>query len=498
MKRTQLNSITRLARTGALEQAWALFAAEGFLSGSEDPDILTVHGRLLKDRAAQATGAAREALLNEAIAAYARASELSRATYPLINAATLAFLAGRPNPSRRLAIETIALLDSGDFAPETPYWLGATRAEALLLLGRPAEAQAALADAIRSQPEAWEDHASTLRQFALILREMGADEAWLAPFRPPPCLHFEGILGIAADDMTARAAIAAEVEAVRPSYAIGALAAGADILIAEAVIRAGGYLHAVLPCPAEHFRALSVTPFGGDWDARFARLMDEAASVIVLDDRPLLSGASVAIAREAAMGLAIQESRRLQTSARALRVRPAGETDTPLDDRLWTAQGLPLREIGVARSSDTQSILARDRTPAALLAVPEGVSVEPPPTALAALPGPQDSGLVYRFAALGACAGAAVALLERAPEVRLGIDYRALSAAGEDGDESALRRAAFLASAGLKRAAALSESAALALALHRPEASVQPMGDLRTPHGDMPIFGLFGGTGSGD
>jgi TolA-binding protein len=132
MIRSTLTAITRLARAGALEQAWGLFQGSGYDPLPDDADVLTVYGRLLKDRAAQASGPAREELLNQAIAAYTRASGLSRATYPLINAATLAYLSGRRDQAATLARQTIALLDSGQHAAETQYWLGATRAEALL------------------------------------------------------------------------------------------------------------------------------------------------------------------------------------------------------------------------------------------------------------------------------------------------------------------------------------------------------------------------------
>ena len=184
MIRPQLNSITRLARAGALEQAWATFHAAGLSPQSDDPDVLTVYGRLLKDRAAAESGTVREDLLNRAITAYERASALSRATYPLINAATLAFLAGRGEAATTLAHAVMALLDDPLRAAETPYWIDATRAEALLLLGRTRDAERMLRRAIGHQPEAWEDHASTLRQFAMILAEAGQPVDWLDRHRP--------------------------------------------------------------------------------------------------------------------------------------------------------------------------------------------------------------------------------------------------------------------------------------------------------------------------
>lgn len=505
MTRSQLNTITRLARAGALEQAWALFnagfragfgagsnagsSAGGSPSGSEDPDILTVYGRLLKDRAARETGTLRDTLLNDAIAAYMRAAELSHATYPLINAATLAFLAGHRDRAEALAAKTIGLLDSGEYAPETDYWLNATRAEALLLLDRIPDAEAALGTAIRCQPEAWEDHASTLRQFSLILQEMGADRTWLAPYRPPPCIHFEGILGIAFDDAATQATIAAQVAAIDPSYAVGALAAGADLLVAEAVIRAGKQLLVVLPCPAELFCETSVKPFGAQWEARFHQLIDQAASVLILDEWHPLSCASIAVAREAAMGLALQESRRLQSSACALRVRSAGETELILDDTPWERLELPVREIKVERSNDVRSALPMDMHVAALLAVPGNAQPKVGEAGLGSPVGKQYDHAIFAFDTLTDGAHAARAIVERHPDLRLGLDYRPVSSA--DIKDFRGDRAAMIAAATPIGTIALSESAALALALHLPSANVQPMGNIRTPVGDVPMFRLF-------
>jgi hypothetical protein len=55
-----LVAITMLARSGALELAWARLEAGGF--APDDPAALTVRGRLLKDRARLADGADRRRL----------------------------------------------------------------------------------------------------------------------------------------------------------------------------------------------------------------------------------------------------------------------------------------------------------------------------------------------------------------------------------------------------------------------------------------------------
>src|SRR4051812_29663661 len=131
MDASRLGEILALARAGASDQAWAAFVATRGRD-SDDPATLTVLGRLLKGRAAGRNGAARRALYREAADAYAAAATATRATYPLINAASLCLLAGEPGQAAIRAGEVLASLEANPDEPETPYWRVATRAEALL------------------------------------------------------------------------------------------------------------------------------------------------------------------------------------------------------------------------------------------------------------------------------------------------------------------------------------------------------------------------------
>lgn len=320
-----LSEVRSLARAGATDAAWALL--EGEAAGAE---ALTLRGRLLKDRAGQAQGAARTALLRDAANAYAAAAATSPATYPLINAATLALLGGAPARAAQLAADTLALLDSGRHEPDTRYWLAATRAEALLLLDRPVEARAALRDAIAGTPRAWEDHAVTIRQFRLILAEQGRPSAWLDACRPPAPIHFAGPIGVGADDAQLEAEIAAMLAATGAGVAVGALAAGFDILAAQALLRAGAELHVMLPAPPDLFVAHSVAPAGGDWHARFDALLAAAAQVDILDFPAGLSAAAAALAEQMAVGCVVRSAQSLDREAILLRLAGADTARDPV------------------------------------------------------------------------------------------------------------------------------------------------------------------------
>jgi tetratricopeptide (TPR) repeat protein len=216
-----LHQITGYARSGALTLAWQVFhGAE--LERVDDPAVLALRGRLLKD-SARTSGSApdRRRLYREAGDAYARAGAVDGSTYPLINAASLARLAGdQAEASERAG----AVLDRGDDPDETPYYQAATRAEALLLLGRVDEAKAALAEAVARAPRAWEDHASTLRQFRLILAETGGDAEWVDILRPPRCLHFAGHMALAAGAQVLERSIREVLEREQVGFGFGALA----------------------------------------------------------------------------------------------------------------------------------------------------------------------------------------------------------------------------------------------------------------------------------
>ncbi|PSJ38896.1 hypothetical protein C7I55_16375 [Sphingomonas deserti] len=274
-------------------------------------------GRLLKDNAIRATGHARRALYREAADAYAEAGRGEQSTYPLINAASLALLSGEPAEARELALRVLQRIEDAPEEPETPYYRAATKSEALLLLNQRSAAEDAFAEAIALAPSAWEDHASTLRQFELILSEQRQDSSWLNAYRPPRSLHFGGHMSFEAAVGGRRRlveAIAATLEAERVGFGFGALAAGADILIAEALLERGGALHLVLPGGAGAFAACSVDPFGADWRKRFDRALAQAEtirSIRPIDIAPDVE--TIRLADEVAMGAALINASRLES-----------------------------------------------------------------------------------------------------------------------------------------------------------------------------------------
>ncbi len=324
--RASLPAIMTAARAGSVRHAMALFEGGGWAARIDDPAALATRARLLKDQALRAAGPERLRLLTAAAQAYGAADTLHPQPYTRVNEASMRFLAGEHDLACAIARGLLDWMADATGFNETPYFIAATRAEALMLCGDHAAAAQALRDACRADPDGWSDRAATLRQFALILAGMGRDQAWLDEFRPPCSLNFAGHLGVApAQSEGLRAQIADWMAAQNIGFGYGALAAGADITIAEALLARGGELHVILPTGVETFIAQSVAPYDPAWRGRFAACLAAATSVQCVTS---LSGAyeplATQLAADVAMGGAVLNARRLQGAAGQLLVIDEG------------------------------------------------------------------------------------------------------------------------------------------------------------------------------
>jgi len=274
--------VLALARMGDTERARELFTAYG-LDRAPNPHERAIGARLLKDRAlAMTEGPERTAALRKAFEAYHAIYGDSGDSFPGINAATLALLAGDADQARRLAE---ALLADPAVDSEADYYLAATKAEALLILGRTTELEEVLRGAAVAGSDDHGARSSTRRQLAMVARHLGLDEAareeLLAPLAPPRVVHFVGHMFTADDaaEERLRDEIDEILEEENVGFAYGALASGSDILVAEAALARGAELHVVLPFEEEDFIAQSVLPGGESWLPRYRACIEKAASV---------------------------------------------------------------------------------------------------------------------------------------------------------------------------------------------------------------------------
>jgi tetratricopeptide (TPR) repeat protein len=519
MASTPLSLIIAYARAGASAFAWERFAAAGYDRMTNDAAALGVKGRLLKDRALAESGAERRRLYSEAAEAYRSAAALSGSTYPLINAASLSRLSGETAQAQGLADQVLRQIGEKPDEPETPYYRAATCAEALLLLDREEEARAAFAEAVALAPRAWEDHASTLRQFALILAAQGRDSAWLDSHRPPSSLHFGGHMSF--DPKVVRREhldekIAAVLEEENIGFGYGALAAGADIIIAEALLARGAELHAVLPGGVEAFAAVSVDPFGKTWRRRFDTVLAKAEAIRPV--RPLgepPGPAMIGLADEIAMGAALINGRRLESSAVQLLVLDSA-ADGPngasgRSRAIWAGGGARQRVLTAPRETrhDSPAPAGDSPKPLAVLAVGLaadallGSAMSELEAQVAALPAPAlppyltEDRLILAWRGVGEAAEAAVRLLASPRPPRIGGQY-GLAPVFRDpfGGGLRLAPAATAAAAGALAsappgAACVTDDFAAALAAAGPRRPASEyIGELDAPDGGPPV-GLY-------
>ena len=358
-----------LARSGDPERANRLLA-ELAQAGLDDAETLGVLAGTHKDLASAAGDAARRgAHLESAYRLYAQGYEASvrrgatdGAYYTGINAATVAVLRGQLDEARWLAAEVQRICAASPAAVNgAEYWRQATLGEAALILGDAPAAARHYAEAMVLAQGRYGDLSTTRRQARALAAHLAIDDAWLADvLRIPPVLVFGGHMVDRADRAAPRfpaeieaaveRAIDACLDGIRPLAAYGSAACGADILCLERVRALGGEIHVVLPFPAEEFRSTSVDIAGGDWGARFDRLIAGAHSVTVTSDhRASGSAAPFEYANLVLTGMGQLRAQMLDTALHGLAVwDPAGGGSpggTASLVSVWERRGLCVQHV---------------------------------------------------------------------------------------------------------------------------------------------------------
>jgi hypothetical protein len=345
-------TILSLARAGNPVRAWSLFQSSGLGSVGDDPKVLTLKGRLLKDLARRAAGDERNRLYSEASDAYLAANALGEDSYPLINAAALACFAGDHPRAGRIAQDVLALIESDPDEGETAYWREATRAEAHLLLRQMDQATAALALAYKKLPFAHEDQAATLGQFDRILEAQGEDAAWLEPFRVPCSVNFSSSPSDPTRDQevapqTAKA-IASAIEALLPGYGFGSLMSVNDLIFAEQVLDGGAELSLTFPAEPADICKSTFVQLGSEWEQRFNTVLAQTDQVELLpsaiSDTPLTGPVAQSVTELVAMGQSLRRAEALRSRACSIWLGQAG-TGTSVSQKMWASAGLPVHHV---------------------------------------------------------------------------------------------------------------------------------------------------------
>jgi len=303
-------AILSLARSGATDEAFRLLDRLPAGLAVDEEEFGALRARLFKDRYFACAEADKQGEFGRrARDAYRNCYETTRGWFSGINAATLTLLLGEAEQARELARRVLAACEQ---EPDTSYWLLATEAEALLLLGRAEEAADRLRRAAPLGGPA--DHNTTFKQLSRICRRLQMDDAILDPIRPATVIHYTGHMihgigrtpGIRPEDEQALSRrIRDLLERERVGFVYGSLACGTDLMVVEHAQDLGAESHVILPCCAEEFKRRSVQPAGAAWNERFDRALERATGVTELaqaidHDEELLYSTTSAVAMGAA------------------------------------------------------------------------------------------------------------------------------------------------------------------------------------------------------
>lgn len=419
-----------LARTGALDEALALFDSFQLAKNAEDEDILCLGPRLRRDLAFRAsppdTG-----LLRRSAADYEAVYAKTGGYYPGVSAAAAFAMAGDQAHAATLAAQVAAacetLLDEID-EDDPSYYPRATLGEALLVSGDRAGASRAFA-AARAAPDFTPGKAATTRkQLRRLAAPLGFEEAWINAALPQRgTLYFSGPLG--EDEKIDESALAAAVDDFLEEHdiasAFGAIAAGADIIIAERLLDAGVALNIELPLGPDAFLARSVAPYGDSWRQRFIACL-ERAQTIEWNRTARVGPAAYVLGARVAMGKAIGQARALDAAALGFfavrRKSDAAGSVSHENERHWKSLSLPATTIDLdwpcpprAKDDDRQG-----RDWSALILSGAGAARTAPKNA--AFSGKFGASFIAAFAEPHGAIEAARALVSRHPDLRFWLD----------------------------------------------------------------------------
>lgn len=312
-----------LADMGETERAAELYESAG-LGDEQDSDIRALDGRLKKELALRTPGKEQARLFAESSQAYRALYDEARDYFPGINAATMALLAGNEQEAKALAREILA---HPEIAEPDGYYAIVTAAEAHIVLDDGPAALKAMRQVADLEGVQAGQSVSTLRQMRLIQRIVPEREEAVAPLldllRPAPVLYYSGHMFV--EDAAAEARLARDIseafDEIRPDFAYGALACGADIMIAEEALKRGCELNLVFPFDDEDFIAQSVLPGGPGWLDRFNRCREQAKRESFATDSEYIGDPKLfTYGSHIAMGLARMRARHLHTEAVQLAV----------------------------------------------------------------------------------------------------------------------------------------------------------------------------------
>lgn len=211
--------------------------------------------------------------------------------YPCINIAFMHFVCMNYEKAREYAATAGKMCLKILEKDEDNYWVRATQAEAFLLLGNIDEALDAYALAV-DLSDAKPSYIASTRKQALQISSLYEDENIRQKITQAfPTLGIIACSGHLIDtpgksrrfpqeaEQIVRAKIEEKLDFLGATCGYSSAACGTDIIFLEAMAERGGETHVFLPFAKDEFIQTSVARGGGDWVARFEKVLDDATSV---------------------------------------------------------------------------------------------------------------------------------------------------------------------------------------------------------------------------
>ena len=139
------------------------------------------------------------------------------------------------------------------------------------------------------------------------------------------------------------------------------MAAGADIIIAEALLREGAELNVVLPSSIDNFLENSVRPYGESWVPRFKMCLEKSHSCTTLPDtNEGMSPELTILSARIAMGQAILRSEQLGVKPNQLLISDPtrAESFTAIHAEDWKAANLDQLSIDLVKDAKLEKARA--------------------------------------------------------------------------------------------------------------------------------------------
>ncbi len=217
--------------------------------------------------------------------------ELETQYYPCINISFMYFFSDDLEGAKEYAEKARKICEKLKSGGKNEYWVQATEAEALLLLGSVKESVVSYLEAV-SLPDAKPSWISSTRKQALQIAGEYKDPQILKKIKTAfPTLGIVAFSGHVLDQPGADPRFPPEAEGLAKKEIVKALddmnascgyssaACGTDIIFLESMIERGAETHIFLPFAKKDFIEISVRRAGGNWVSRFERVLDLATSI---------------------------------------------------------------------------------------------------------------------------------------------------------------------------------------------------------------------------